>query len=284
MKRINISFLGNTSHITFAQHVLDSIKAVELFDLDKQEDSVIKLALEQFRSHIADVSQLKRHSRRHDLQEQKDILNRERKDCGYLITHTLKAMLYSKHEREEAQELLNWMGDVAPKFPNGTIGEVSRIITIMRSQMIESPEIVHMIDNLGMLGYFDELFETNDKYMEVQIENIQLFSQKNKPLNEKNDIRNSAYKALRRLIAAIEWSVEWYGDKHREIFHALRRLLVDASKSEKLRKRRVIVRDIESEDVPDLHQQTSTIEGDNIIYSHKDVEYRRLRYTPEIST
>ena len=60
MKRINISFLGNTSHITFAQHVLDSIKAVELFDLDKQEDSVIKLALEHFRGHIADVSQLKK--------------------------------------------------------------------------------------------------------------------------------------------------------------------------------------------------------------------------------
>lgn len=212
------------------------------------------------------------------MQEQKDILNRERRDCGYLITHTLKAKLYSKHEREEAQKLLNWMGDVAPKFPNGTIGEVSRIITIMRSQMIESPEIVHMIDYLCMLGYFDELFETNDKYMEVQIENIQLFSQKNKPLNEKNDIRNSAYKALRRLIEAIEWSVEWYNsDKHREIYNTLRRLLVDASKSEKLRKRRVMVRDIESEGILDLYQQISPIEGDNTMYIHKYAEDRRLK-------
>ena len=235
MKRINTSFLGNASHISFSQLIISAIATVEMHGLEDKDDAIIKLAFEHLKSHQPDVLELRPHARSHDLQDKKETLNRERKDCGYLITHTLKAKLYSKREKSDAAKLLNWIKDVSPKFPNNTISELTRSINIMRNQLSENAEIAEMIDRLGIREYFDDLFAINDQYDETYIENIRLFSQKNKSLGEKREIRKKSYEALRRFIDSMEWSIEWFGkEEHRLLYIAVRKLLVDAMVSEKL--------------------------------------------------
>lgn len=240
-KMIKLGFIPATSNVVFSQLVTDLVKVVDdATFIESGDNKIIEQAVSNLMECLQSTLLLKSYVSRQDLTVDKRHVNDERRAYGRLIVQQLKALLNSDEEKINARFLLNWIRDIAPKFPNYPYEQSTRVIELISSDMEMKSEVVEAITDLGLTKYFVKLANYNDEFSNLQLKNTQMFSVKNLSTSQTKSIRDSAYKAIVRVVDAVEWSIEMdeNNQEYKDLHFQIRKVIMDAHFAYQMRRKR----------------------------------------------
>lgn len=241
LNTIPLSWLYVADDARFVETYLRTVEQVADSELVNGEDvsPMLKKSVSNLNNLLGYVLSIKHYIGRRTLTEAKATSNEARKKIGSSILNLLKAKVLFEKEKEDAQLLLDWIRDIAPRFPHYSRSQLSRYIGIISQDLDNEVEILESINVLGLDDYIVALILENDKFRQLEHEDTILFEQKNMSTSQKIRIRKDAYRAIQNFIKAVTLAMELdESGKFESFYFIIRKTIIDARTSYKLSRKR----------------------------------------------